>query len=142
MTTSRLLILWTAAFLLSAGGCWWLLAGWAPGLTPGSLFLDAGIIGKLCMLLSLPIGLVGVIGGLTRTRLMVWIGGGFAALLGALGAGWTELTIQSVISRVGPVNFAVAAISHAEALFVLAFGLFPGVVALLALWLRERGGAR
>ena len=51
--------------------CNWLLATYAPGLTPARLFMEADIIAKLAMLtlllLTFPVLILGVIGVLLRS---------------------------------------------------------------------------
>jgi hypothetical protein len=131
------LIAATLAFGVAAGTCGWLLAKYLPGVPPQGLYMDAGIIAKMAMmlvqLLFLPIlglGLIGLLGrpGQFHTPLALLAAG--SATVGLLGAAYGWMTVQMALSRIGPTSFAITAPSYAEAALVASLGLFGAVVAL------------
>lgn len=126
-----------AGFAVSAGVCLWLLQAYAPGLSPGILYLEAGIVAKLVMLLILllflPIlglGLGALISGKGRLTLPLQILAASVATLGLLGALYGVMTIQQAIAKVGPTDVAVTAPSYAEAALVAAVGFFAATLAM------------
>lgn len=133
-------------------GCRWLLATYAPGLTTAALFIDADIIARmmmlLIMLLTFPIMVLGVVGLLVRSAaapmaMVLRLAGAACALLGLFGAAYGWMNVQTAISRVGPVQFAVTAPSYAEVLLVSGWGLFIAAIALaFAVGARLRAGPR
>lgn len=141
-----------AAFAAALAGCNWLLAAYAPVLSPAALFLEADIIAKLVMLLlmllTFPILVLGVIGVLVRSAAaqmatILRITGLASALLGTLAAAYGWMSIQTAISRIGPVRFEITAPSWAETLLVLAWALFVAAIALaFAVAARARQGRR
>lgn len=117
-----------------------------PGYGPGVLFMDAGILQKLVMLLTLllflpilVIGVIGLVNGKGALGLPLVLLAGASGLLGLLGFLYTVMTIQQVLSRIGPVSFSVTAPSYAEGALVAALGLFG---AALAMGLRLFGDRR
>jgi hypothetical protein len=139
-----------AALAAALAGCNWLVMTYAPDLTVARLFMDADIIAKLVMmlivLLTFPVLVLGVIGVLVRSAagsmaMILRVAALAPALLGTFAAAYGWLNIQNAISRIGPVRFEVTAPSYAEALLVLAWGMFVAAVALaLTIAARLRAG--
>ena len=140
------------AFTATLAGFNWLLTTYVPGLPPARLFIEADIIAQLVMLtlmlLSFSVLMLGVIGvalqGAARSMATVLRLAAMAAVgLGLLAAAYGWMTIQSAISRVGPVGIEVTAPSWAETLMVLALGLgVAGFALVFAVGCRLRAGER
>lgn len=126
------------AFVVSAGACFWLIQTYAPGMSPISMFMEANVLTKLCMLLAILVFLPAVIGALIPARPMAHVGAGVAVVFGVLGALYSEMITQAAIRATGTVRFDITAPSRAESLFCLSLGLFVAVVALGLLKLRSR----
>jgi hypothetical protein len=124
-------------WLASWAACEWLLRTYAPGYTSGALFLEAGVIVKLVMLLILMLflplvglGLAALIAGRGQLNIALSILAALFAGFGILGALYVVMNIQIAIGRVGPVSFAVTAPSYAEAALVASMGLLGATAAL------------
>jgi hypothetical protein len=126
-----------AGLFASWAACAWLLQAYMPGYTIGTVFLQAGIIAKLVMLLILllllplaGLGLAALIAGRGQLNVVLLILALLFAGLGIAGALYDVMTIQMAISRVGPVSFAVTAPSYAEAALVASMGFLGATLAL------------
>ena len=124
-------------FVVSAVVCGWLLSAFMPGYGPGLLFMDAGIIEKLMMmlivLLHLPIlvvGLIAVIDGKGRSGIPLRVMAAVSVTLGGFAALYGVYTIQYAVARIGSVSFAVTAPGYAEAALATAMGFFAATLAL------------
>lgn len=133
-----LLALTALAFAAAAGGCVWLVAQYAPGLTAGSLFLSASPVARLVMVLIVALILaallVGGIGLLVRgpakgPRVLLVILALACAALGGLAFLFDAMNIQTAVRAAGAPGFAVVAPSWAEALLAFSLGLFGALIA-------------
>jgi len=138
MKPNVLLAVVAAAFAVSTGACIWLVQTYASGMTPIMIFMDSGVIAKLCMLIIQLTLFLALIGGLIPVRMLAHLSAGAAVTFGLLGALYGEMMTQAALRAVGPVSFAVTAPGRADSLFCLSMGLFVALVALGLL--RLRGG--
>lgn len=139
MKSNTLLAVLIAAFVASTGAGLWLIQTYAAGLTPWGMIPSSDIMTKLCMLIILLAFLPSLIGVLTGSRSLTYVGAGVAVGFGVLGALYCEIMTQTALRGIeGPINFAVTAPSRAESLFCLSLGLFVAIVALGLMKLRKR----
>lgn len=116
-----------------------LTAAFTPRAGLADVFLFMGPVTKLCLITAILVGVLGIIGGLSRATTLTRIASGMAVLLGLLGAAFSELMTQMTIADIGPVSFAVTAPSRVEALLCLAVGLGAALIALgLLQWRKAR----
>ena len=87
MTTNRLLIAWTIAFVLVSSICFWLSHSYVDGLSPVVILLESSFINKLFQIICLLLLFVGIGGALGKQKLIVILAASTAlgiALLGLL----------------------------------------------------------
>lgn len=102
------------------------------------LFFDMGFVSKIVLLWMLPLAatviLLGIAAAARRKRSgFLPVGGLIAGVLGLLGAAYGSLNIVLVVRRIGAMpSWHVMAPSIAEALSLLAVGLWVAAVAMVA----------
>lgn len=119
----------------------------ADGLTPVTIFFDAGLPAKLLILALLAATVAAVVVCALKLSSGAKLTGGSAflsglrlggPLAGLLGASYTGLMIFIGLSNTaGPVPMNVIAPGIAEALFILGLGVLAGSVAVIANWAVE-----
>lgn len=129
---------------VSAGLLQWLISS-VEGLTPAYAFLSADILTKMLMMLvlllqfaALGLGLAAVIMGRGQMNVPLLLVGLAAMGFGLLGAGYTVMTIQQAVARIGPVSFEVTAPTYAEAALVASLGFLTATLAFALRWLGDR----
>lgn len=138
---TRLLAIIAIALIATAAGAVGLMIAYLPGVSLAEILISMSAVTKLCLMLAFVLGMVGVIGGLSRSAALARIAGGLGFLIGLLSAIYGELMNQIVIAAVGPVSFAATAPTRVEALIALAVGLGVALVSLGLLRLRtDRSG--
>lgn len=134
---TRWLVILAVAWAVVVAALVGLMAAYMPGASLADVFLLMGPVSKLCLMAATVVGLLAIIGGLSRSGALARIASGLAVLLGLLGAVFSELMSQMTIAAVGPVSFAVTAPSRVEALLCLAVGLGAALISLGLLHLRR-----
>ena len=133
----RLLAFIAIALGVSVGALAGLMSLYLPGVSLGEVLISTSVVTKLCLMLALVLGVVGVIGAVSRSAVLTRIAAGAGVLIGLLGAVYVELINQLALAAIGPVTFAVTAASRAESLISLALGLGVALISLGLLRLRS-----
>lgn len=133
---TRLLTLIAVALVATVGAVIGLMSVYLPGVSLGEVLMSTSVINKLCLMLAVLLGVVGIIGALSRSAVLARITAGAGFLIGLLGAAFVELMSQMTIAAIGPVSFAVTAPARVESLASLALGLGVALVSLGLLRLR------
>lgn len=133
---TRLLAIIAIALIATIAGAIGLMIAYLPDVSLAQILISMSLVTRLCLMLAFVLGVVGVIGGLSRSAALAQIAAGLGFLIGLLGAVYGELMNQMAIAAVGPVSFAVTAPTRVEALIALALGLSVALVSLGLLRLR------
>ena len=133
----RLLAFIAIALGVSVGALAGLMAIYAPGVSLSEILGSTMVITKLCLLLVVVIGVVGIIGALSRSVVLARIAAGAGFLISLLSAVYVELMTQMTLASIGPVTFAVTAPARVESLISLALGLGVALISLGLLRLRS-----
>ena len=133
---TRLLALIAIALVVSVGELAGLMTIYAPGVSLSEILGSTMVITKLCLLLVVVIGVVGIIGALSRSVVLARIAAGAGFLISLLSAVYVELMTQMTLASIGPVTFAVTAPARVESLISLALGLGVALASLGFLRLR------
>ena len=134
---TRLLAIIAIALGVSVGALAGLMAIYAPGVSLSEILGSTMVITKLCLLLVVVIGVVGIIGALSRSVVLARIAAGAGFLISLLSAVYVELMTQMTLASIGPVPFAVTAPARVESLISLALGLGVALISLGLLRLRS-----
>lgn len=134
---TRLLAIIAIALGVSVGALAGLMAIYAPGVSLSEILGSTMVITKLCLLLVVVIGVVGIIGALSRSVVLARIAAGAGFLISLLSAVYVELMTQMTLASSGPVTFAVTAPARVESLISLALGLGVALISLGLLRLRS-----
>ena len=134
---TRLLTFIAIALIASVGALAGLMAIYAPGVSLSEILGSTMVITKLCLLLVVVIGVVGIIGALSRSVVLARIAAGAGFLISLLSAVYVELMTQMTLASIGPVTFAVTAPARVESLISLALGLGVALISLGLLRLRS-----
>ena len=133
----RLLAFIAIALGVSVGALAGLMTIYAPGVSLSEILGSTMVITKLCLLLVVVIGVVGIIGALSRSVVLARIAAGAGFLISLLSAVYVELMTQMTLASIGPVPFAVTAPARVESLISLALGLGVALISLGLLRLRS-----
>ena len=134
---TRLLTFIAVALVATVGAVIGLMSVYLPGVSLGEVLISTSVINKLCLMLAVALGVVGIIGALSRSVILARITAGAGFLIGLLGAAFVELMSQMTIAAIGPVSFAVTAPARVESLTSLALGLGVALASLGLLRLRS-----
>lgn len=130
MRSDPVFVVAVVAFVLAMAVNIWLWVAFLPGVPLLAFLLEMSVVLKLVAFMVVSLIMVGLIGGLMGEVALCRVVAGLAVALALVGAAYGEMNVQIVVRQIGPVDFAIAALSRAESFGLIALGLFVAVLSL------------